>query len=426
VEIIIAQIALSMGLIRPEVFSVLVLMAVFTTLTVPVLLKIGVEWLRGRDELARSGEARRGAIIVGAHPLGRAIGRAIADRGEPVFLIDTNRGRCAAAEREGLASIHGSAASEETLAVAGAKGAQALLAMTSNPAVNNMVSEIARDLFRVPDLYRIHGLRQGDDSSSSSSDTANPVGSRPLFPPHVDLVEWNRILARDEYDRKTVEFADAAEIEAFSREEDARNSILPLLIERRGLYIPAGAEPFRPGDTLHYLRQRADTDPYRARLLSILRDCPVLDLKGPLSLGSFLDRATEAMAWRLNLPAAGLHSLLEEREKESSTVIAPGLAIPHVILEGTGRFDILVARCREGVQFPEAGKVRTLFVLLSSRDERTMYLRSLSTIARLVGGRRFERHWMDAADTEELRAILLYPDPEFATSSDAAPSAESG
>ena len=48
VEIIIAEIALQAGIISQEIFSVLVFMAIFTTATVPIFLKWGTEWLRGR------------------------------------------------------------------------------------------------------------------------------------------------------------------------------------------------------------------------------------------------------------------------------------------------------------------------------------------------------------------------------------------
>ncbi|NNF58355.1 MAG: cation:proton antiporter, partial [Rhodothermaceae bacterium] len=54
VEIIVAQIALTMGLITAEVFSILVVMAMATTALVPLTLKWGVAWLRKRGELARS------------------------------------------------------------------------------------------------------------------------------------------------------------------------------------------------------------------------------------------------------------------------------------------------------------------------------------------------------------------------------------
>lgn len=51
VEIIVAQLGLSMGIIDATVFSLLVIMAIATTATVPVLLRWATNWLRSRGEL---------------------------------------------------------------------------------------------------------------------------------------------------------------------------------------------------------------------------------------------------------------------------------------------------------------------------------------------------------------------------------------
>ncbi|NNE36231.1 MAG: cation:proton antiporter, partial [Rhodothermales bacterium] len=83
VEIIIAQIGLTMGLITQEVFSILVFMAIFTTATVPVFLKWGTEWLRRRGELVRTDDERSGVLIIGGGSVARATGRLLA-RSQPV------------------------------------------------------------------------------------------------------------------------------------------------------------------------------------------------------------------------------------------------------------------------------------------------------------------------------------------------------
>src|SRR5690606_24840280 len=77
VERIVAGIALEMGLITREVFSILVFMAIFTTATVPFFLKWGTEWLRSRGELVRAQGRRSGLIILGAGPTAREVARAL-------------------------------------------------------------------------------------------------------------------------------------------------------------------------------------------------------------------------------------------------------------------------------------------------------------------------------------------------------------
>lgn len=56
VEIIIASIGLSAGVIDQSLFSILVFMAILTTALVPPTMKWGVEWLESNDELVRTQE----------------------------------------------------------------------------------------------------------------------------------------------------------------------------------------------------------------------------------------------------------------------------------------------------------------------------------------------------------------------------------
>ena len=96
-----------------------------------------------------------------------------------------------------------------------------------------------------------------------------------------------------------------------------------------------------------------------------------------------------------------------KREAESNTVILTGLAIPHVVVPGEGRFELLIARARGGILFPEQDPVTSAFVLVSSPDERTFHLRVLASIAGAVQRDGFEAAWRAAEDGETLRALLL-------------------
>ena len=103
-----------------------------------------------------------------------------------------------------------------------------------------------------------------------------------------------------------------------------------------------------------------------------------------------------------------MFDLLIKREKESSTVIRPGLAIPHIIIKGRHKFDILLARCKQGILFPGVkSKVHIVFVLLGSKDERNFHLRALAAIAEIAQAKDFDKKWLDARDAGELRHIIL-------------------
>ena len=140
----------------------------------------------------------------------------------------------------------------------------------------------------------------------------------------------------------------------------------------------------------------------------LVRECEILDLAGGASRDEFFRAVAEKLAWRLDMPPAQILGLLHEREEATSTVIRPGLAIPHIVVEGTGRFEILLARSREGIEFSaEAGPVHAVFVLVGSMDERNYHLRALTAVAEMAQDPHFDRRWLKAVGAEGLRRLLL-------------------
>jgi len=140
----------------------------------------------------------------------------------------------------------------------------------------------------------------------------------------------------------------------------------------------------------------------------LIRECEVLDLKESLSLEEFLKIASNLLANRLGVKEELLFDLLLEREKESSTAISPGFAIPHITIEGEKKFEILLARCKNGIAFSRSlPPVHTVFVLIGSRDERNFHLRALAAIAQIVREANFDKNWLNARTPEELRDIVL-------------------
>jgi amino acid transporter len=134
----------------------------------------------------------------------------------------------------------------------------------------------------------------------------------------------------------------------------------------------------------------------------------VMDIDETVQVDEFFKSVAEALSGRLKVEPSVLLKLLIERERESSTVISPGLAIPHVIVEGERTFDILLARCRKGIFFSERSpEVHAIFVLAGTSDERNFHLRTLSAIAQIAQGPDFERRFMAAEGKEGLRDCVL-------------------
>jgi len=144
------------------------------------------------------------------------------------------------------------------------------------------------------------------------------------------------------------------------------------------------------------------------RFDTILENSIALDLDRRMELEEFFRLVSERLAQRVGIDPEDLQRLLLERERETSTVLSPLLAVPHVVVDETKSFDILLARCRKGVRFSErAPDVHTVFVIVGSRQERNFYLRVLSAIAQIVQNPDFEHKWRTARNEQALRDIVL-------------------
>lgn len=154
------------------------------------------------------------------------------------------------------------------------------------------------------------------------------------------------------------------------------------------------------------IRERDDI--IKDRFDNIVEQCTVLDMQESVSLEEFFKKASNVMSERLKMEPLILFNLLIEREKETSTVLNPDLAIPHVIIDGEKTFEILLVRARQGIRFSdEYPGVHTVFVLVGTRDERNFHLRVLSAIAQIVQNPSFEKEWITAKDERALRDIVL-------------------
>ncbi len=149
-------------------------------------------------------------------------------------------------------------------------------------------------------------------------------------------------------------------------------------------------------------------DIVKDRFDTIIENCSIIDIDKSLTVEEFFTLAAEKLGDRLNMDPSHINELLFKRENEYSTIIAPGLAIPHIIIDGEKKFDILLARCRPGIVFSDTfNEITTVFILVGTRDERNFHLRALSSIAQIIHDHHFPKRWLAARTAEDLRDIIL-------------------
>jgi mannitol/fructose-specific phosphotransferase system IIA component (Ntr-type) len=144
------------------------------------------------------------------------------------------------------------------------------------------------------------------------------------------------------------------------------------------------------------------------RFDDLVQDAEVMAFEGPMELEAFFSSVSERAAEKLHMNREALYRALMEREHESSTAITPFAAIPHIVMEGTGLFHLVLVRCRQGVRFSTSRQdVRSVFILIGTKDERMFHLQALAAIAQVLQDPVFEKRWMDAKVPAGLRDVLL-------------------
>lgn len=139
----------------------------------------------------------------------------------------------------------------------------------------------------------------------------------------------------------------------------------------------------------------------------LVNDAVYQDLDGCLNRTELFQKIADSLSKRMNIPADKLFQLLENREAESSTAITDFIAVPHIIVEGKNLFEMAIIRCKKGVRFSdEHPAVKAIFVLAGSADERNFHLKALSAIAQISMRSDFQKLWMLAGNTNELRDII--------------------
>ncbi len=140
----------------------------------------------------------------------------------------------------------------------------------------------------------------------------------------------------------------------------------------------------------------------------LIKKCKILDLPESIPIEDLFHQISEILSVRLKVGKELLYKSFMQREKESCTVIRSGLAIPHIIVPGNKKFDVLLVRCCAGLFFScSPAPVYTMFVLAGSIDERNYHLRALMAIAEIAQEADFEKKWLEAKSTEELRDLII-------------------
>ena len=133
---------------------------------------------------------------------------------------------------------------------------------------------------------------------------------------------------------------------------------------------------------------------------------PALDAQGS-------DDAIETLAIHLttyhrDIDRDGLVHALRERERQVTTALGDGVAIPHARLAGLDRTVAVFARSRAGVPWEslDGRPTHLVFLLAGPADLPGAYLKVLAGVSRLLSDERCRARLMEAESQAELLLVL--------------------
>ncbi len=108
------------------------------------------------------------------------------------------------------------------------------------------------------------------------------------------------------------------------------------------------------------------------------------------------------------MSADELAQSLIAREHTSSTALTPAAAVPHIIVDGEGIFELAIAINPNGIFINRhAPGVKIAFFLIASHDCRNRHLRTLTAIAQIISSPDFEKKLQSTVHEEQVRDLLL-------------------
>ena len=141
---------------------------------------------------------------------------------------------------------------------------------------------------------------------------------------------------------------------------------------------------------------------------NLVKTATILDLEGPMEMEHLFNIISKYISDAGEMDKEEIYSMLMQRQVDSNTAISPFIAIPHIIIEGSSNFFLMLVRCKEGIKFTsKENSVKAVFVFVGTKEDRAFHLKTLASIATLGHQKDFEKKWLNAENIHYLRDMVL-------------------
>jgi len=144
------------------------------------------------------------------------------------------------------------------------------------------------------------------------------------------------------------------------------------------------------------------------RFERLIKKCEVIDIYKYQLPDKFAKLVAHKLSERLNTDEDKLYGFLKDREKDSNIVLQPGIAVVSHIIKGRDKFEIILVRSKKGIFLSDdVDPIHAFIMIVATEDQHSFYLHSLMWIAQIAEETDFDKEWINAEDSDELRDIIL-------------------
>ncbi len=144
------------------------------------------------------------------------------------------------------------------------------------------------------------------------------------------------------------------------------------------------------------------------RFDEMIHQCDIIELEDDCDLEETFKIICNKLQSKMDIDQEHLHERLLEREAQGSTVIDAGIAIPHIVVDGENRFEIMLLRSKSGIKLADnQPPLHCIFVLVGTKDQRNYHLRALMSIAQIAQQENFLKNWLDCRNINSIRNMIL-------------------
>jgi len=140
----------------------------------------------------------------------------------------------------------------------------------------------------------------------------------------------------------------------------------------------------------------------------LIKRSKIIDIRGSHDFEKLLDLVVGDLSADIDMTEEDIISRFLKRQEESNTAISDFLAIPHILIDGENKMFLTIIRCKEGIKFTEnEDSVKAIFLLGGTGDRRILHLKTIASIATLVGHKEFPDQWLSIDSLLELKNFMI-------------------